>query len=237
MKEITTGLYQVNRGANIFILETAPDELTIVDAGIPSATQPVLNAIHQLGKTPQQVKHILITHADIDHVGSLAGLAKATGATVVASQESKPYIEAAKSPPHVMPPFNWLTGALQRVVQKRAPVNKTINNGEVLNITAGGIEALSLPGHTHDNYGYFWRERGILFAADLFFSNNNGLVLSPAAISWNMNEARRSARKALDFKPSMICVGHGNAVNLTNNPRLADRVEKALVGDVPLAAI
>ena len=166
MKQLTAGLYQVTRGANIFLLETAPDELTLVDTGIPGAKTLVLSAIQQLGKSPENLKHILVTHADIDHVGSLAGLAVATGATVVASEESKAYIEAAKSPPHVPAPLSWIGGTIQRLVQKPIAVNKTVKNGELLPITTGGIEALSLPGHTPDNYGYFWRERKILFAAD-----------------------------------------------------------------------
>lgn len=237
MKQLTIGLYQVTRGANIFILETAPDELTLIDAGIPGAKNLVLSAIQQLGKSPKNLKHILITHADIDHVGSLAGIASATGATIVASSESKPYIESAKSPPHVPPPISWLGGAIQRLAQTPISVNKTIKNGELLPITVGGIEALSLPGHTPDNYGYFWRERKILFAADLFFTSNNQLSLTQPMITWSREEALRSARKALDFKPTMICVGHGDAINIAQNPRAVDLIEKALMGVAPLAAI
>jgi len=42
------------------------------------------------------VKRILITHSDLDHIGSLAALKKATGARTYASQVESEYIAAGK---------------------------------------------------------------------------------------------------------------------------------------------
>lgn len=227
MQQLIPGLYQLTRGANLFLLESDVEELTLVDAGIPGATGMVLSAIQSIGKQPQHLKHILITHADIDHAGSIAGLVEATGATVYASSESTPYIEAAQSPPHGVIPMSALTSLMQSVMQTKAHVDKQIADGELLPI-GGGIIALATPGHTPDHHSYYWQRNSVLFAGDLFFAIGS-LSLTFAPISWSMDAARNSARKVLELAPSIICVGHGQAVNLTQTPTAIDALRRQLI--------
>ena len=49
--------------------------------------------IQKIGRTIEEVKHILITHAHLDHMGSLAALKKASGAKVVAGSQEQDYIQ------------------------------------------------------------------------------------------------------------------------------------------------
>jgi glyoxylase-like metal-dependent hydrolase (beta-lactamase superfamily II) len=233
MQELMPGLYQLTRYANLYLLETAAEELTLIDTGMPGTTALVLAAIQSLGKQPQDLKHILITHADIDHTGSTAGLVEATGAAVYASRESTPYIEAAQSPPHGVLPMRALTNAIQAFVQKKAQVDRQVSAGEILPI-GGGIMVLSTPGHTPDHHSYYWQKAGVLFAGDLFFGIG-GFSLTPAPISWNMDAARNSARQVLELAPRIICVGHGQAVHLAQTPSALAALRRQL-GDNPAFA-
>jgi glyoxylase-like metal-dependent hydrolase (beta-lactamase superfamily II) len=226
MHQLIPGLYQLTRGANMFLVETDADELTLIDAGIPGSTGVVLSAIQSIGKQPQHLKHILITHADIDHAGSIAGLVEATGATVYTSGESTPYIEAAKSPPHGVIPMTALTNTIQSFTQTKAHVDKQVADGELLPI-GGGIMVLSTPGHTPEHHSYYWQRNGVLFAGDLFFAVG-GLSLTFAPISWSMDAARNSARKVLELAPGILCVGHGRAVNLAQTPSAVDSLRRQL---------
>lgn len=228
-QQITTGVYQVTRGGvNAFILETRPDELTIIDTGFPGTTNTILSAVAGMGKMPQHIQHILITHADIDHVGSLGGLVAATGATVYSSELSKPHIEKRTTPPHIPAAFRLLAAPVQKLLQKAASVDTTLRDGQLLDITDGGIEVIAIAGHTPDNYGYYWRKMGILFAPDLLNTQGGTLGLTPPAITWDMAQARESARKVLELAPKIICVGHGNAVNLVQSPDAVLKLERAL---------
>lgn len=206
-REITPNVYQITRVANMFLLKTGDGELTLIDAGIPGARNLLLSAVRALGYTPDAVKHILITHADLDHVGALAGIVAATGATVYAGAESKPYIEAAKSPPHLPLPMHLLTG-LEPLIRKKAAVDQVIADGDVLPI-GGGIQVIHAPGHTPDNSIFYWQREDVLFAADLLTRMRGPLALTPGIITWDMQAARESARKALALEASVICVGHG----------------------------
>ena len=70
--------------ANPYLL-IDPDGLTLIDAGLPGSHKKILRYMAGLGCAPGDLKRILITHADFDHVGGLAPLKKATGARVYAS--------------------------------------------------------------------------------------------------------------------------------------------------------
>ena len=63
-----------------------PDGLTLIDTGVRSSDQKILKYIAGLGRAPGNLKRILITHSDGDHVGSLTALKAATGARVYASR-------------------------------------------------------------------------------------------------------------------------------------------------------
>ena len=63
------------------------DGVVLVDTGVPGSETAILAAVEELGRTAGDVTDIVITHADGDHVGSLAALVEATGATVWASAQ------------------------------------------------------------------------------------------------------------------------------------------------------
>lgn len=235
MLQIFPGLYEITRAAtNCYLIESAPDELTVIDTGMPGTTKTILRAAAELNYQPQQIKHILITHADIDHVGSLAGLAQATGATVHAGKKSVPFIETATSPPH-MPAIASMFTPLISVFQKKASVDAPFEDNDTLDI-AGGILAIHVPGHTEENYNFFWRKQRVLFGADLFFALGGNMTLSPDRISWNPQAVKQSAIRVLDLNPTYICPGHGNSVNLTKTPQTLDAIRRKLEGNATLAA-
>ncbi|MCA9912148.1 MAG: MBL fold metallo-hydrolase, partial [Anaerolineae bacterium] len=64
MQKVIPGLYQINNGANIFLLETDPGELAVLDSGMPGSTRAILKAAAELGYDAAAIRHILITHAD-----------------------------------------------------------------------------------------------------------------------------------------------------------------------------
>src|SRR5574341_1926483 len=81
--------------SNTYVLADA-DGLTIIDAGLPRSEQKILACVAGLGKSAQDVKRIILTHSDLDPVGSLSALHKATGARTFASRIEADAIAAGK---------------------------------------------------------------------------------------------------------------------------------------------
>ena len=62
--------------ASSHLIETA-DALFLVDAGFLGHGSTVLRAIRRLGRRPDELRLVIITHAHLDHFGGLAGLREA----------------------------------------------------------------------------------------------------------------------------------------------------------------
>src|SRR5512135_1569060 len=70
--------------------------LTLIDTGISRNATNILKYLASLGKQPADLKRILITHSDGDHVGALADLKAICGARAYASRLEAQAIEKAK---------------------------------------------------------------------------------------------------------------------------------------------
>jgi glyoxylase-like metal-dependent hydrolase (beta-lactamase superfamily II) len=65
--------------ANAFLIE-GDDGLALIDAGFPHKELAVFEAIHGLGRSADQLKHLVFTHAHPDHIGNAAAIVRGTGA-------------------------------------------------------------------------------------------------------------------------------------------------------------
>ena len=88
---------------NTYLIVEA-DGLTLIDAGLPGSRRKILAYMASLGKAPRDLKRILITHSDWDHVGGLRAMQKASGARTYASQlEADAMAEGRSSRPTKLP--------------------------------------------------------------------------------------------------------------------------------------
>lgn len=104
----------------------------IIDPGAGAA--PILDAVRA---TPGKVAAVLLTHGHPDHVASLAEVAKATGAPVMAHRAEKVILDAAS---------DWGQALLGRPVP--LPEAITYYDGEPILDMLGGIRVIATPGHT-----------------------------------------------------------------------------------------
>jgi glyoxylase-like metal-dependent hydrolase (beta-lactamase superfamily II) len=80
VKRVIKGVHVVPMGfANAFLIE-GDDGLTLIDAGFPGKEAAVFGAIRGLGRSPDQLKHLIFTHGQPDHNGSAAAIVRETGA-------------------------------------------------------------------------------------------------------------------------------------------------------------
>ena len=66
---------------NVFLI-VLPGGLTLVDAGTRRSWPRIAKAIGELGRRPEEVTDIVVTHLHPDHTGGLAAARQATGARV-----------------------------------------------------------------------------------------------------------------------------------------------------------
>ena len=78
--EIAAGVYCIDGGGGNFYLCVEDEGLTLIDTGMPGRAELVWDLIAQIGRQRTDLTRILVTHADMDHAGSLAAVQAATAA-------------------------------------------------------------------------------------------------------------------------------------------------------------
>ena len=222
---IAGGLHMVGLGAvNAYLLET-PDGLVLIDAGLPNKEGLVLDAIRGLGKGPADLKHVLLTHAHVDHVGSLAAIVRATGAKTWLHPDDRAIVEKGSG----FRPMRPAPGIVRQVMFRLfvrpgqtvepAAIDFALNDGDVVPL-AGGLQVVHVPGHCLGQVALLWRDRGVLFCGDAFA--NLGGVGDPIGFE-DQAEGRRSQKRLAALGFEIACFGHGKPTGADASARFARR--------------
>lgn len=67
---ITDKIHEIEnvKGAHCYIVDTA-EGLLLVDAGLPGNGDTIIRYIEGIGRRPDEIKYIVLTHCDLDHSG------------------------------------------------------------------------------------------------------------------------------------------------------------------------
>jgi len=186
-------LPEIVGGPTILLGET----VTIVDTGVPDSEDAILAAVDELGRSPDDVGDIVITHADGDHVGSLAALVERTGATVWAGAQEADVIEG-RAPSRA------------GNVKENGSVDRRFAPGETLPLH-GGIETVDTHGHTAGHVSLFLPAERILVAGDAL-NNRDGLSGSSPEHTADAAQAREAVSTLAALLPESIVFGHGPSI-------------------------
>jgi len=161
VRAYTVGPFQ----ENTYVLRAdGSDRAIVIDPG--DNGEQLLDAIEKLGAT---VEAILITHTDVDHVGAVAPLAKATGAPVYC-----PKLEVDR-----------LADIMGHVpIEGIGPyegyeADETVEGGETLQLAGLKIEVVATPGHTEGHVTYVFPDEGVIASGDVLFQNSVGRTDRP----------------------------------------------------------
>lgn len=192
------------------------DGLTVIDTGLPRSQKKILAYVESLGKRWQDVKRIIITHADVDHFGGLAALQAATGARTYASRIEADAIAQGKSSREINPSgfsLRRVLFTLMRPFMKATPVqiDEILAEGDTLPVL-GELRVVETPGHTPGHISLFAPSGKVLFCGDSMVSAQNSLQGSRPGITWDETKARESERKQASLGATIVCSGHGPVV-------------------------
>lgn len=228
-QKIADGVYCITlKNVNLFLLDR-PDGCVLIDTGFPDSAQTVISALNELGKKPTDIRHILLTHAHPDHIGSAAMLKKLSGAEVYIHSLDADIARNGNGFRPVYPAPGLLNWFMKRFVLGKirqvdpVPVDHLLTDGQVLPI-AGGIEVIHIPGHCLGQVAFLWPQQGgVLFAADACM-NLNGLVY--AFVYEDLAKGKQSLHRlsALDFQ--VAGVGHGQTITRGADKKFRNWVQK-----------
>jgi len=198
---------------NPYLLVDA-DGLTLIDTGLARSGKKILNYITRLGYSAGDLRRILITHADGDHVGGLAALKAASGARAYAHPIEAEAIAAGRQsrPLKLRGLQKWLFALVTPLFKARpADVDEPLSDGQVLP-ALGGLRVVETPGHTPGHISLFAPSAGVLFVGDSLVSGPGGLRPSRGANTWDEAQALESVQVQAALGAQIVCAGHGPVV-------------------------
>lgn len=177
---------------SVYLLDAG--ELALIDCGAGLSFYQLLANIKILGFNPEKLRNILITHAHIDHIGSLRQFRQAYGLKVIAHELDAKAIEEGSD----------VGARAYGVDYLPCTVDQQIQGGQgILQMGDCQLKIIHIPGHSPGSIAAYFdtNRKRVLFGQDIH---------GPYLPEWGADpvRAKASLQKLIDVKADILCEGH-----------------------------
>lgn len=196
-------------------------DMILIDCGYPNFAPLLEEAANRHNVTLDSITKLIVTHHDMDHIGSLAALKRAyPHIDIIAHELEAPYIEGTKKslrleqaeatfntlPDEAKPHAEQFIHFLQSI--EPIPVDRTVSNDERLP-WCGGIDIVHTPGHMPGHISLYLPASKTLIAGDVVVIEQGKLNIANPQFTLDLDEAVRSVQRLLNYDIDQIICYHG----------------------------
>lgn len=196
------------------------NELTLVDTGYINFLPLIEDIILKHGYEMKNLKNIIITHYDDDHIGSLYDFkVKYPQINIIASEIESNYINGeikserlvqAESMLECMPieekEFGeWFIQQLKNI--RHISVDEKVCNGQM--ILNDECQIVATPGHTSGHISLYFPNLNCVITGDAAVQNNRELVIANPNFCLNIEKAEASLKRIKNLKAASYYCYHG----------------------------
>ena len=183
----------------------------LIDTGFPGQIEDLRVEMSKVGVSFDKLKVVILTHQDIDHIGSLPEILQECGNNikVYAHDLDKPYIQGD------LPLLK--DGHLDN--PPKGKVDDTLKDGQELPY-CGGIRVIHTPGHTPGHISIFLKQSKTLIAGDSMYSVNGIIGGIHAPTTLDIKAARLSLEKYVDLDIDSVVCYHGGLSKANINEQI-----------------
>ncbi len=217
--EIEARFFGTHSSIHPVLLWDPRDGATLIDTGYPGQLPEIERALGEQGVRLNDLRRILLTHQDLDHIGSAEPPAAASGAEVLAHAADAPYIQGEKRLVKMDPArFEERLKSLPEKLRDQArllvsslptvKVSRVLNGGELLP-HHGGIDVVATPGHTPGHVCYYVRSLQVLVAGDALRVENGELQGPSPTATPDLPTATASLARLVPLRIRAVVCYHG----------------------------
>lgn len=177
---------------SIYLLDAG--DLVLIDSGAGGSFDNLVSNIKTLGFDPRKLKTVLVTHAHIDHIGSLHRFQKQFSARIIAHELDADAIEGS----------GGVAAEAYGVAYTPCKIALRIKGAEeTLKLGRHELRIVHIPGHTPGSIAAYADidNKRVLFGQDIH---------GPYYPEWGADPAlaKLSLQKLIDLKADILCEGH-----------------------------
>ncbi len=195
--------------------------MILIDTGYPNQIKLFERSAKQSGVDLDRLTHIIITHHDFDHVGSLAEFKRrCPDVKILASEIEKRHIEGDRKSLRLTQaediylslPDDEKENALtfHKILEniEKVKVDEIIDNHQILPI-GKGIEVIFTPGHTEGHISLYIKEDKTLISGDALVLDKQQLEIPYPQFAYNYTTAKESVMNLFNYNIEQIICYHG----------------------------
>ncbi|SDH31537.1 MBL fold metallo-hydrolase [Agrococcus jejuensis] len=217
--QLAPGLHRIGDDRVAFLLVVADDGLTLVDAGLPGHRRDLRRALRALDRTEADVRGVVLTHGDQDHIGFAEALRVEHGVPVYVHEADAARTRGDEpAPSNPMPP--WRLGAalgfvatmLTKGIRPRHLGEvRTVVDGDVLPLPGSPV-VVGMPGHSPGSIAVLLPEHRVVAVGDALttrhvLTGDTTPQLTP--FTDDLAEADASLARLAQVDADVVVPGHG----------------------------
>lgn len=196
-------------------------DVILVDCGYPDFLHFLEEAVTQNNITFDTITKLILTHHDVDHVGSAAALIRKYPHIEISAFDAEiQYINGTKKPLRLVQAessLHEMTGEEKRNAEhfirflrsvEPVHVDRKLHTDEYLP-WCGGIKVIHTPGHTEGHISLYLPANKTLIAGDAIVIEDGKLNIANPQYVWDLDEAVRSVQRLLTYDIARIVCYHG----------------------------
>jgi hydroxyacylglutathione hydrolase len=227
---VDVGVHGVPDYGSVYVVDAA--EPAIVDTGTGRNHDLVLDALAELDIAPDDVRHVLLTHAHLDHAGGAGYLAEVCPNATVRLHEA--------GAPHLVDPERLVAGTKEAVGDQWAfyadpvPIPEarvdSLVGGDEIDLGDRSLSVHHAPGHAPHQTTFFDPDDGVLFtgdAAGIHVPGRDTLKETSPPPQFDLEGCLDDVRAIEAIDPDTLCFGHFGSV--AYRPELMTMYKRTLV--------
>ena len=201
------------------------NNLTLIDTGYPGQIEYIKSALEKDGLDINNIKTIILTHHDIDHMGNVKTILNLLPSIeVITFEDEADYINGSKIASKVEVMEKSLDKMDERGKQfynmfksffenNKVKVSKTVKNSDVIN-KGESMKVIATPGHTPGHMCLYIDKYKLLIAGDLLISKDDNIITCSKELNYDNDMYLQSLNKIKDLELETIICFHGGVVYL-----------------------
>lgn len=207
---VDTGMYDAAEYGAVYILDV--EQPTIIDAGIGTNYELILDALETVGIDPSALENIVTTHVHLDHAGGAGFIAEETGATVYVHESGAKFLA---DPTRLWEGTKAAVGSQIQFYTEPKPVPteqlEPIHDGGVVDLGDVELDVHRAPGHAFHQVVLHDNDADMVYAADAAGVYVPALDLVRAVSpppGFDLEQVIDDAHMVASLDPETVCYAH-----------------------------